>query len=361
MSETGPTGESPSPDTATGGVGVERARIIAEAGVNHNGCLGTAIALVEAAAAAGADGVKFQVFTTDELAARRAPTAAYQKAGTGSSAQRDMLRRLELSDADFMAVAAHARRCGISFLATPFSLHDLRRLLPMAPAAIKIASTDLNNHPLLVAAARSRLPLIVSTGASTLGEVDAAVAVLRESEAGEGTPDRLTLLHCVSVYPTPWELANLRAIGTLRRRYGLPVGLSDHTTSTHTGGLAVAAGASVLEKHFTLDRGASGPDHAMSLDARQLAEYVEGVRKAEAALGSGVVGLIPAEMEARSVARKSVVATRRIESGEVLTSSMLAIKRPDGGIPPSDFARLVGRVALTMIEPDTPIRWEMVQ
>lgn len=334
----------------------DRAFVIAEAGVNHNGNLGTAIAMVEAAAEARADAVKFQVFTADELAASNAPTAAYQKAGTGSSAQRDMLKRLELSDADFLAVAMHARRCGISFLATPFSVQDLARLLSLAPAAIKIASTDVNNHPLLAGAAMSRLPLIVSTGASTLGEVDAAVAVLRDAGAG----DRLTLLHCVSVYPTPWELANLRAIGTLRKRYGLPVGLSDHTTSTQIGGLAVAAGANVLEKHFTLDRGASGPDHAMSLDMRQLAEYVVAVRRAEAALGNGAVGLIPAEMEVRRVARKSVVATRRIESGEVLTASMLAIKRPDGGIPPSDFTRLVGRTAVIRIEADIPIRWEMV-
>jgi N-acetylneuraminate synthase/N,N'-diacetyllegionaminate synthase len=267
-----------------------------------------------------------------------------------------MLRRLELSDDDFRAVAAHARRCGLEFLATPFSILDLERLRALQPAAVKIASTDINNVPLLTAAAKTGLPLIVSTGASTAEEMDAALRTLAGSAAR-----RFVLLHCVSAYPTPWSLANLRAICVMQQRYGVPVGFSDHTTSTQTGALAVAAGACVLEKHFTLDRGAPGPDHAMSLDPRQLADYIASVRRAEDALGTGTLGMSAAESEVRRIARKSVVAARRIDPGEVLTPTMLSLKRPEGGIPPNDFARLIGRVALTAIDPDTPIQWEMVQ
>ncbi|HEY3245160.1 MAG TPA: N-acetylneuraminate synthase family protein [Phycisphaerae bacterium] len=333
----------------------QRTFVIAEAGVNHNGNLGTAIALTEAAAEAGADAVKFQIFTADELAGS-APTAAYQRAATGAAGQRDMLRTLELRDEDFRAVAVRARRSGLEFLATPFSIPDLRRLQSSQPAAVKIASTDINNAPLLTAAAQTGLPLIVSTGASLREELDAAVKVLGSAARG-----RLILLHCVSAYPAPWNLANLRAIRAMQQRYNLPVGFSDHTTSTQIGALAVAAGACVLEKHFTLDRGAPGPDHAMSLDPRQLSEYVAAVRRAEEALGSGALGMSAAELEVRRIARKSVVAARRIDAGEILTPTMLSLKRPEGGIPPNDFARLVGRVVLTAIEADAPIHWEMVQ
>lgn len=327
--------------------------VIAEAGVNHDGRLEQALRLVAAARAAGADGVKFQVFRAAELATAAAPTAAYQ-AGSAGGSQRELLSRLELSDADFRRIRDHCRAVGIDFLATPFSPSDVRRLVELDVPALKIASTDLNNPPLLHAAATTGRPLIVSTGAATAAEIHAAVQWL----ADWGAAGRLILLHCVSAYPTPLAAANLRAIGALRDAFGVPCGFSDHTTATAVGAWAVAAGAGLLEKHFTLDRSASGPDHAMSLDPPQLAEYVAGVRQAEAALGDGRRGLTPLEAEVRAVARKSVVAAVPLRAGVTLTPEMLTLKRPGGGIPPEQLPAVVGHTVVRDVPADTVLTWD---
>lgn len=330
--------------------------IIAEAGVNHDGDREKALRLVDAAADAGADVVKFQMFRADELVTATADAAAYQKT-SGVSSQREMLRRLELSDADFQAIAERCHARGIEFLATPFSPSDIDRLVRLGVRALKIASTDLNNPPLLRRAVETGLPLIVSTGAATADEITACVERLRRWRAGP----RLILLHCVSGYPTPLAAANLRAIANLRRLGAVPCGFSDHTESTEIAGWAVAAGAAVLEKHFTLDPAAAGPDHAMSLAPDELATYVRTARLAETALGRGTLGLAELERDVRAVARKSVVAAVPIAAGTVLAPEMLTIKRPGGGIPPDQLDALPGRRALCDIAADTVLTWELVR
>jgi len=334
----------------------ERTYLIAEAGVNHDGRLENALELVDVATAAGADAVKFQVFRAAELVTAAAGVAEYQRA-TGGRGQRDLLAGLELSERDFAQVRAHCVERGIEFLATPFGVHDVDRLLALHVRAIKIASTDLNNVPLLRKAADTGLPLIVSTGASMADEIAGCVERLRSRGAG----DRVALFHCVSRYPTPLEAANLRAIAALRERFGVPCGFSDHTTSTRVGAWAVAAGACLLEKHFTLDRDAPGPDHSMSLDAEGLTAYVCGVREVEVALGRGAVGMTEPEGEVRAVARRSVVAAQPIRAGAVLSADLLTVKRPAGGIPPTELEALVGRHILVDVGADTTLTWDMIQ
>ncbi len=332
-----------------------RTFIVAEAGVNHNGSVETALQMVDAAA--DADAIKFQMFRATELTTVDAPTAAYQRQRCGEESQQAMLSKLELTLDDFRRIRRRCEERSILFLATPFSTADVARVIEFGVAAIKIASTDLTNGPLLDAAMATGLPLIVSTGAATEEEIGASVDRLVRG----GASQRLILLHCVSCYPTPIEAANLRAIAALQREFGVPVGLSDHTTSAETGGWAVAAGACVLEKHFTLDRTAAGPDQAMSLTPPELAEYVRQVRAVEAALGDGTVGMTQIEEEVRVAARKSVVSAVAIRAGTRLARSMLTLKRPGTGIRPDELPMLVWRHAATDIPSDTLLSWEMVR
>lgn len=332
-----------------------RPYVIAEAGVNHDGELQKALALVDTAAEAGADAVKFQVFRAAELVSASAGTAAYQQT-TGETSQRRMLKLLELSEAVFERIRTHCRRRSIEFIATPFSPPDVPRLCRLGVRAIKIASTDLNNTPLLRTAIETGRPLIVSTGASTAEEMHVAVARFH----AWGAADRIVLLHCVSHYPTPLEAANLRAIAEMRAAFGLPCGFSDHTVSTRIGAWAAAAGACVLEKHFTLDRSAPGPDHAMSLSPGELKKYIDGVRAVETVLGSGVLGMTDLEADVRSVARKSVVAATSIIAGTVLTPDILTSKRPGGGIAPDQLEALTGRRVTADIPRDTVLTWDLI-
>ncbi len=331
--------------------------IIAEAGVNHDGSLNRAIQLIDAAADAGADAVKFQMFRADDLVTATARTADYQKAQTSHTSQRVMLQRLELGVAEFAKLREHASRRELIFIVTPFSVADLTRAIDIGTQAIKIASTDLTNTDLVIEATKSRLPIILSTGASAAHEIESTVSLVHQYDAWE----RFVVLHCVSSYPTPLNKINLRVITALRDRFGLPVGLSDHTMSTRTGGWAVACGASVLEKHLTLDQSGSGPDHAMSLNPTQFAEYVRQVCEVEVALGSGEIGMTDIEREVRSVAAKSVVSTVAIGPGITIDESMLTLKRPGTGIPASDRSRLVGRKTKQPISADTLISWDMVE
>lgn len=331
--------------------------VIAEAGVNHNGSREAALTMVDAAAAVGADAVKFQMFQADTLATADAAGASYQRACCGHQTQREMLRRLELGSDDLAAVRHRCIERGMEFLATPFALPDLEALVELDVRAIKLASTDLDNVPLVRAAADTGLPLIVSTGAADAAEIDAAVRRLEDW----GAARRTVLLHCVSSYPTQWSQANLRAIGELTRRFGLHAGFSDHTASETIGGLSVAAGARVLEKHFTLDRRADGPDQAMSLEPDQLGRYIEAARRAQQALGNGCLDAIEAEQEVRRVARKSVVAVHDIAAGQILTEEMVTLKRPGGGLPPAEIDHLIGKQATVPIPADTQLTWETVR
>ncbi len=355
--------------------------VIAEAGVNHSGDVDTALRMVDAAASAGADAIKFQMFRANDLTTATAPMAQYQRSaqeiashhpltlpsppmgerGTAArskpASQRDMLAQLELSFDEFARIRRHCDELGIVFLATPFGISEVEQLVTLKAPAIKIASTDLTNRTLLSATAAKGLPLIVSTGAATADEIETSVAFLKEA----GVADRLILLHCVSRYPTPMEALNLGAIRSLASKFDLPIGLSDHTTSTTTGGLAVAAGACALEKHFTLDREASGPDHAMSLTPNELADYVAAAREAQSALGSGVIGMNKCEREVREVARRSVVAAVRIANGTTIERSMLTCKRPGMGIPATQIDELVGRTAIADLAADTLLSWDVVR
>lgn len=328
--------------------------IIAEAGVNHNGRLDLALRLVDAAAEAGADAVKFQAFRADRLASRRAPKAAYQEAAGGKGeGQAEMLRRLELSAEDFAAIRMRCEERGIAFLATPFDDESLELLQRMAVPAFKIGSGDLTNLPFIRAVARCGRPVLLSTGMSTLGEVAAAVAAFRDA-GGED----LLLFHCTSAYPAPYEHVNLRAMVTLRESFGVPVGYSDHTPGTAVALASVAMGACAVEKHLTLDRALPGPDHRASLEPGEFRDLVRGIRAVEAALGDGVKRPAPCEAEVRMVARKSVVAVRRIPAGSLIGADAVAIKRPGDGIPPAALAAVIGRRAAVDIEADEVLTWD---
>jgi N,N'-diacetyllegionaminate synthase len=329
--------------------------IVAEAGVNHDGDPQRALALVDAAAHAGADAVKFQLFRASELVTGRAAAAGYQRAA-GFATQREMLCRLELSEEVFAQLAEYCRKRRIAFMATPFGAGDVDRVVGFGAPAIKIGSGDLNNVRLLRRAAETGLPVILSTGAATATEIRQSVEWLRAWGAG----DRLILLHCVSCYPAPLEAANLRAIGTLEAEFGVPCGFSDHTTSTQIGAWAVAAGACLLEKHFTLDRRARGPDHAMSLEPQELADYIQMARQAEKALGRGQLGMSELETEVRQLARRSVVSARFLPAGTVLSAEMVTVKRPAGGIPPDRLDELIGRRLRIDVPADTPLSWDML-
>ncbi len=331
--------------------------VIAEAGVNHNGKLSRAIEMVDAAAGAGADAIKFQVFSAERLASKDAPTARYQRCSDDATSQRSLLEGLELSFEDFREIRDHCKTRAITFLATPFGLEDVAVLEALKVDVIKTASTDLPNKRLLEAVSRVGSPLIVSTGASTVAEIHQSVDWLLRRVG----PERLILLHCVSSYPAPLESINLGAIRTMAEAFSVPVGFSDHTQSVQTGGWAVAAGACVLEKHFTLDKTLDGPDHAMSLTPDDLKEYVSGARNAFRALGNGVLGLTELEAEVRSVARKSVVAARDIPAGIAIGAGDLTLKRPGTGITADHFDELLGRRTTVPIHRDTLFDWDMIE
>ncbi len=341
--------------------------IIAEAGVNHNGCLDTALQLVDAAAEAGADAVKFQTFTTERLVRKNAPKAEYQKQATGTGeSQYEMLRRLELPRAAHETLFERCSARGIDFLSTPFDEESLDFLTDeLRLKTIKLGSGEVTNGPLLLRTARKGVDVILSTGMSTLGEVETALACLAfgyiapnecpsldaflsayfSPEGQDALQKRVTLLHCTTEYPAPFGEVNLRSIRTLRDAFNLPVGYSDHTEGVAVSIAAAALGASVIEKHFTLDRALPGPDHKASLEPRDLAELVLSVRQTEAALGSVVKAPSPSERENRCIVRKSLAAKRPIKKGEPFSLENLACKRPGGGMSPFAFWSLIGRTA----------------
>ena len=324
------------------------AYIVAEAGVNHNGDLETAAKLARVATEAGANAIKFQAFTAQRLTLKTAPAVSYQPAAT---TQHQMLRDLELTPDEFAALRDRCRQCEIEFLATPFSPQDVRMLIDLDVRALKLASTEIVNEPLIDVALATGLPLIVSTGAATADEIDRAVDWIDRA----GARDRLILMHCVSAYPVDVEQVNLRAVTTLARRYDCRVGFSDHTTSTTIGGLAVAAGACVIEKHFTLGQTQEGPDHAFSLEPSDLEQYVKEIRRAERICSTGAIGVLDCEQEVRTLARQSVVAARDLKAGETLTAEALTTKRPGTGISPADLKALIGRTVTRDIPQDTPL------
>lgn len=328
--------------------------IIAEAGVNHDGDPVKAMALVAAAADAGADAVKFQTFRAESLVTASARKAEYQVATTGGGeSQLAMLRRLELGPEVFRALKRAAEERGLVFLSTPFDSASAQLLCELEVPAFKLASGEVTNLPFLAEIAACARPVILSTGMSTLVEVEAAVATIRAA----GNP-ALAILHCVSAYPAPPAQYNLRAMATMRAALDLPVGLSDHSLGWEVSLAGIALGAVILEKHLTLSRVAPGPDHAASLEPAEFAALVRQARSIESALGDGIKRAMPCEADTRAVARKSVVARRDLPIGSRLTADDLVIKRPGTGISPADLARVIGSRLTRGAQADQPLTWE---
>jgi N,N'-diacetyllegionaminate synthase len=324
--------------------------IIAEAGVNHNGSLEMAMQMVDAAVAAGADAVKFQTFTAEKVIAVNAPKADYQKETTGSDeSQWEMVKKLELDETAHIRLYQYCQQKGIQFLSTPFDLESIDLLSRLGLEIFKIPSGEITNLPYLRKLGALGKRLILSTGMANLGEIEDALDVLTET----GTPlESITVLHCNTEYPTPFEDVNLRAMLTIGHALGVAVGYSDHTPGTEVAGAAVALGAAVLEKHFTLDRNLPGPDHKASLEPDELKAMVQAIRNIEKALGDGIKRPSPSEVKNRPIARKSLVATQSIKAGELFSADNITAKRPGAGISPMRWDEILGRVAQKDYEKD---------
>lgn len=320
---------------------MSKVEIIAEAGVNHNGSLKLALQLVDSAANAGADIIKFQTFRAENVATAIARKADYQKKTTSKQEnQLQMLQRLELSPEAYRVIADRCREQGVAFLSTPFDFGSIELLYDLNMPFWKIPSGEITNLPYLRRIGKTGKQVLLSTGMSTLDEVGAALDILRASGAGE-----ITLLHCTTEYPAPFDEVNLRAMQTLRDTFGLPVGYSDHTAGFEVAIAAIAMGAIVIEKHITLDRNMEGPDHKASLEPHELAEMVKSIRNVEKALGDGIKRPSLSEEKNINIVRKSIVAKCDISQGSLLTENNITTKRPGTGISPMQWDAVIGSVA----------------
>ncbi len=324
-----------------------RTLIIAEAGVNHNGCFEMAKKLVDVAKECGADIVKFQTAKLDSLVSKSAHMADYQKKNTGvEESQKDMLKRLLLDFDEFVELSKYCKEVGIQFLSTPFdieSIHFLNEMLDIW----KVPSGEITNYPYLVEIGRTKKKVILSTGMADMNEIQEAINVLKQN----GTED-MTILHCTTEYPAPIKDVNLNVMQTMRETFGYPVGYSDHTQGIEVDLAAVALGATVIEKHFTLDRNLPGPDHKASLEPDELKAMVNGIRKIEQALGSNEKRPTEVEIKNRLVARKSIIARTLIKKGDVLTEDNITTKRPGTGINPMRWNEVLGTKAIRDFKED---------
>lgn len=323
----------------------EHVLIIAEAGVNHNGDMNMAIQLIDAAAEAGVDLVKFQTFNASKLASSTAKKAGYQSlnsSATSDDSQVAMLTRLELSEADHLALVEHCRKRNIGFFSTGFELDSLDFLNKLGLEQFKVPSGELTNLPYLRHVAGFGKDLILSTGMASLGDIESAIEAIEAAGIPRG---RITVLHCTTEYPAPLNEVNLRAMQTIGNTFGVSIGYSDHTEGIEVSICAVALGATVIEKHFTLDRNLPGPDHAASLEPSELTALVRGIRKIEVALGSPQKQCMPSENANRAAARKSIVAVRPITKGETFSANNLTAKRPGTGISPMCWDEIIGLTA----------------
>lgn len=317
--------------------------IIAEAGVNHNGDLKLAKQLIDAAAEAGADLVKFQSFNASRLVTRSAKKADYQNRNTNSKeSQYEMLRKLELSTEMHRELITHCGTSGVGFFSTAFDIESIDFLESLGQDRFKVPSGELTNLPYLRHIGRLGKSVILSTGMATMGEIESAVDILEK--AGTQRID-ITVLHCTTEYPTPMTEVNLRAMQSIHLAFGVKVGYSDHTSGIEVSIAAVALGATVIEKHFTLDRNLPGPDHKASLEPKKLKDMVAAIRNIEVALGDGIKRLTPSETKNKPVARKSLVALQNIKKGEVFDDGNITTKRPGTGISPMCWDEIIGRTA----------------
>lgn len=350
--------------------------VIAEAGVNHNGDIKLAKQLIDVAVEAGADAVKFQTFKADLLVTKDTPKAGYQAHNTGSDdGQYAMLKALELSEQDHLELYQYCQDKGIAFMSTPFDVESLHFLRQFQMPFLKVPSGEITNALLLWHAGRSGIPIILSTGMATLADIDFALAVILFGRTNEKMPDstheilrhrseaynngvvldQVTLLHCTTEYPTPLSQVNLRAMQHLQQSFGLKVGYSDHSSSVLVPAAAVAAGAVCIEKHFTLSRTMSGPDHAASMEPEQLKQMILMIRETEQALGRAVKYPQPAEFDTQQIARQRLVAKTSVKAGEIFTLQNLTTARSPKGISANEFWTLLGQVAVTDYELMEPV------
>ena len=336
------------------GIDTSKVFIIAEAGVNHNGSLDLAYQLIDVAKDAGADIVKFQTGKAENVVSKFADKAEYQKRATGSDkSQLEMIKKLELSFGDFVKLKKYCDKKGIMFLSTPFDHQSIDFLYDLVDI-YKIPSGEIINYPYLKRIAAKNKPIIMSTGMANLGEVEEAINTIRSvnSEA------QISLLHCTTNYPTPYEEVNLKAMQTLATAFKLPVGYSDHTLGIEVSVAAVAMGAKIIEKHFTLDKKLPGPDHRASLEPHELKTMVKAIRNIEMALGDGIKKPNKSELEIMKVARRGLIATRDIRAEEIIKESDITIKRPGTGILPKFKDIVIGMKLVSDIKQDEPFRWE---
>ena len=322
--------------------------IIAEAGVNHNGSLELAKKLVDKAVYANADVIKFQTFKAENLTTKTAPKADYQNINmSGENNQYKMLKNLELKNEAFVELKKYCQTKGIEFLSTAFDISSIEFLTDLGIERWKIPSGEITNLPYLKKIAEQDKPIILSTGMCTIEDISHALLILN----GNGTKD-ITILHCTTEYPTPFEDVNLKAMRTISDVFNVPVGYSDHTKGIEVPIAAVALGAVVIEKHFTLDRNMDGPDHKASLEPDELKAMVESIRNIEAALGDGIKQPAESEKKNMAIARKSIISKKRIKAGELFTEENLTVKRPGDGISPMRWYEVIGKVAIRDFEED---------
>ena len=326
---------------------INKCFVIAEAGVNHNGSDDLAFQLVEVAANAGADAIKFQTFKAVTLVTKEASTAEYQKKQTGESDQYSMLKKLELSEKLHVKLIEHCNKLGIEFMSTPFDMDAANFLVDLGMKRIKVPSGELTNIPFIRELAAFNKPMILSTGMADMSEVVEAVQAVCDERSRLGYTEplekRLTVLHCTSNYPAKYEDINLNAMLTMASEIKLPVGYSDHTEGTLVSVAAVAMGATLIEKHFTIDRGLPGPDHKASLEPDELALLVQQVRQIELCLGDGIKKPRGSELPVRELVRRSVTLTSDKKAGEVIQAEDLTLLRPGNGIPPKQLQDVIGR------------------
>ena len=342
-----------------------KAFIIAEAGVNHNGSDELALQLVDVAARCGADAVKFQTFTADKLVRKGTEKAEYQKRETGEGDQHTLLKNLEMSEDLHRKLLERCKTLAIEFMSTPFDEEAADFLVALGMRHIKIPSGEITNHPFLAHLASKNIPLILSTGMATLAEIQEAVDVIRQTRELRGFEGELkamlTVLHCTSNYPAAIEDVNLQAMTTIAQATDLPVGYSDHTAGTTVSVAAVAMGATVIEKHFTLDRNLSGPDHKASLEPDELAELVTRIREVERAQGSPVKQPCANELPVRELVRRSVTLVCNMAAGEQITTQHVALMRPGNGIAPKDLSAVIGRRVLHDLKGGVTLQWGDVE
>ncbi|QCK15925.1 N-acetylneuraminate synthase [Mangrovivirga cuniculi] len=334
-----------------------RTLIIAEAGVNHNGNIEIAKKLVETAAEAGADYVKFQTFKAEKIVSFKAKKADYQSLNLNDDqiSQYEMLKKLELSHSDHIELKGFAEKCGIKFTSSPFDVESIEYLQKIGVDLFKCPSGEITNYPYLKALAQTGAKLILSTGMANYGEIEAAIQLLMENGLKK---DKLTVLHCNTQYPTPLKDVNLLAMNAIKTAFGVNVGYSDHTLGIEVPTAAVALGASVIEKHFTLDRTMDGPDHVASLEPNELTSMVHAIRNIELATsGSGIKEVTPSELENKKIARKSIHIIRPLKKGDEIRESNLISLRPGDGISPMEWERIVGKRVTTDLEANHMLEW----